>query len=271
MYPILAAIFTRFVPLFDRVLSCLDAPPLRRIDLEDQWNWYEDSEAPDFDDLEGDADELRAQWEAMRPIKVPSPSPFSMLDDTSPPRSFTLRGRTVQVITKLANIVLSPSQPSYDGGVWHVEGMRDEDIVASGFYYYDQENITESSLGFRHSLDEEDEIIYEQDATEASRSSLVSNRAFPPPHPPSLTPAPTAIPPASSPTTPSPPSRTAASPSPTRTSTVSPPSPSPIPRPQDTARSSPSSSSTLSPEPFHDRRRTSTTRLARAGIGQEAC
>lgn len=35
------------------------------------------------------------------------------------------------------------------GGNWHVEGMLNEHIVSSAIYYYDNENITASSLNFR--------------------------------------------------------------------------------------------------------------------------
>ncbi len=40
------------------------------------------------------------------------------------------------VIVKLANIVLTPEKPRYEGGSWHVEGMMNERIVSSGIYYY---------------------------------------------------------------------------------------------------------------------------------------
>ncbi|KAJ7482202.1 hypothetical protein B0H11DRAFT_2173252 [Mycena galericulata] len=65
----------------------------------------------------------------------------------------SLRGRTIQCIIKLANIHLTPEQPEYLGGSWHVEGMLNEFIVASGIYYYDEENITESELAFRVAYD----------------------------------------------------------------------------------------------------------------------
>lgn len=58
-----------------------------------------------------------------------------------------------QVITKLASIHLTPEKPRYDGGAWHVEGMVDDGIVATGIHYFDQENIKEddndSALAFR--------------------------------------------------------------------------------------------------------------------------
>ncbi len=68
-------------------------------------------------------------------------------------------GRRVQVIVKLANIHLTPEKPKYAGGSWHVEGMMNESIVASGIYYYDSENISESRLHFREAVSEPE---YEQ-------------------------------------------------------------------------------------------------------------
>lgn len=40
------------------------------------------------------------------------------------------------MIVKLANIELTPENPRYTGGSWHVEGMASENIAASGIYYY---------------------------------------------------------------------------------------------------------------------------------------
>ncbi|KZV88675.1 hypothetical protein EXIGLDRAFT_839044 [Exidia glandulosa HHB12029] len=122
-----------FVPLFERVLTDVmpgNALPLRhRLDGED-------------DESEDAA--LRVQRRAHR---------------------YSLRGRGIQVIVKLANITLTPEKPEYGGGAWHVEGMRNESIVASGIYYYDEENISESRLAFRTAVCEPDDysITEEQD------------------------------------------------------------------------------------------------------------
>ncbi|SPO01603.1 uncharacterized protein DNG_04276 [Cephalotrichum gorgonifer] len=59
----------------------------------------------------------------------------------------------LQIVFKLANIHLTPQSPAYGGGSWHIEGMMNEQICASAIYYYDQENITDSHLAFRQSLD----------------------------------------------------------------------------------------------------------------------
>ncbi|RVD83576.1 uncharacterized protein DFL_007960 [Arthrobotrys flagrans] len=63
-----------------------------------------------------------------------------------------LEGKTSKVIVKLANIVLTPDKPIYKGGNWHVEAMLNERIVATGIYYYDQENVTDSRLAFRRTV-----------------------------------------------------------------------------------------------------------------------
>lgn len=60
----------------------------------------------------------------------------------------------LQVIVKLATVHLTPDEPEYPGGSWHVEGMLNERIVSTGIYYWDSENITESRLGFRAALDD---------------------------------------------------------------------------------------------------------------------
>ncbi|EPE02845.1 hypothetical protein F503_01586 [Ophiostoma piceae UAMH 11346] len=47
----------------------------------------------------------------------------------------------------------------YYGGSWHVEGTLAERICATALYYYDEENITPSSLSFRTSVDHEELIM----------------------------------------------------------------------------------------------------------------
>ncbi|ETO24677.1 hypothetical protein RFI_12481 [Reticulomyxa filosa] len=69
-----------------------------------------------------------------------------------------------QVIVKLANIHLDAhaKKSEYKGGVWHIEGLPHEHIIASGIFYYDVVNVKNSYLEFRTKL-EEDDIAYEQD------------------------------------------------------------------------------------------------------------
>jgi len=50
----------------------------------------------------------------------------------------SLRGKQLQVITKIVDYELSPGQ-TYEG-VWHVEGMSHEEIVATAIYFIDRDD-----------------------------------------------------------------------------------------------------------------------------------
>lgn len=74
------------------------------------------------------------------------------------------RKQGLQVIVKLSSIELTPENPEYPGGSWHLEGMLNENIVATSIYYYDVDNVTESRIRFSqeaalYKLD----LEYEQD------------------------------------------------------------------------------------------------------------
>lgn len=162
-YPVLIRLLKQAVPMFERVLSDLQAPPPRRITVtnEHAYSWFPQF---DYDNFSGsDEDTAYEKFEESRPITLPAPEgPFQLpepRDWTSPP--FSLRGRTVQVITKVAEIHLSPDKPSYPGGTWHVEGMANENIVSTFIAYVESDNISESRLAFRGSFDNE-ELPYEQ-------------------------------------------------------------------------------------------------------------
>lgn len=100
------------------------------------------------------------EWQDNRPIYIPDiAGPFVAPAPLPPHKRVSLRSRKLQIIVKLANIVLTPENPTYNGGSWHVEGMRNERIVASGIHYYVSENISESRLAFRQACSEPE---YEQ-------------------------------------------------------------------------------------------------------------
>ncbi len=161
LYRPITAIIARFVPMFERVLSdTLSADPKLAVQAR-PFEWYEEK-APN--DLE--TNEQWAAWDREHKWPtIPDPKPF----EPQPARErvdYPLKDRNIQVIVKLANIVLTPEDPSYPGGAWHVEGMANENIVATGLYYYACENITESRLVFRTvvgSADDSFPLPYEQD------------------------------------------------------------------------------------------------------------
>ncbi|UJR21058.1 hypothetical protein I4U23_024158 [Adineta vaga] len=164
LYRLIEQIFQRFIPLFNKVLTDLihgqNKP--NRIKVN-PYEWYDnskpvnnnDNEVDDNDDeYEDDDDDDRNT----KPIIMPDVNEFQMPSPLT--STIDLRGRKLQVIVKLANIILTPENPKYPGGVWHVEGMENEHIVATGIYYYSSSNLTQSDLQFRTVIRDPD---YEQD------------------------------------------------------------------------------------------------------------
>jgi len=132
--------------MFNKVLTDLINVRPDRITVN-PFKWYNKDDEP------SDEMEREIYWETRQPI----PPTIPTYKPPPPPANIVnLNGRNLQVIVKLANIVLTPEKPKYPGGVWHVEGMKNEDIVASGIFYYDvsDDNITESLLRFRQALTE---------------------------------------------------------------------------------------------------------------------
>lgn len=171
LYSTLEGVLARFIPLWERVLGDLlwhEEPPSRVPDgysIRDgepksppweEWRLREQDAGiqKKFDDYYAAHD----KWEKDCVI-LPDAIPYVPGHRVAPHRTrhYSLANRKLQIITKLANIHLEPSEgpnsvvgrDQYHGGSWHVEGMRNEHIVATGIYYYEQENITESKLAFR--------------------------------------------------------------------------------------------------------------------------
>ncbi|KAG9124132.1 hypothetical protein FRC07_012717 [Ceratobasidium sp. 392] len=144
-----------FVPLFERVLT--DSIPSNKAVPKRTDNSYSYDEGyksePDYEDYENEEEyeKVHDEWSKNRPIQLPDVPPQGYVMGSLEKRNtwYSLSGRTIQVIVKLANIHLTPEKPEYGGGSWHVEGMSNEAIAASGIYYYSEENITESRLAFR--------------------------------------------------------------------------------------------------------------------------
>lgn len=173
LYSVIESLVARFSFLFDRVLTDL-------INWNESFNpritggysFDDDEEQPERNEDESDEDyDARVNtWNFQRPVTLPTVPSDGYTDDISKrSKNYTIRGQEVQIIVKLANIHLTPEKPVYPGGSWHVEGMANERIVASGIYYYDSENITESELQFRTAVGADDLSIEQDDALGAMR------------------------------------------------------------------------------------------------------
>lgn len=153
MYPVLARIFSHCLPMLEQVLSDnIVRNKLRLINDVDSHDMYPD----DPSDLDDDDDEAYEDYVNNRiPLEIPLPDTFPAENLAGYlQRNVSLRDKRLQVIVKLASIELTPEQPKYGGGAWHVEGMVNENIVCTLIHYYSCVNITESRLSFRQAIRE---------------------------------------------------------------------------------------------------------------------
>ncbi|KAG8925532.1 hypothetical protein FRC02_009611 [Tulasnella sp. 418] len=156
LYKGIETLVARFSYLFDHVLTDLHPSnplPVRTSHDFDYDDAYEAS--PEQREGESTVDYRNRYWEwnENRPIILPT-VPEEGYPGTLQDRRvrYSIQGRDVQIIVKLANIHLTPEKPEYKGGSWHVEGMANEFIAASGIYYYSSENVTTNQLAFRQSV-----------------------------------------------------------------------------------------------------------------------
>ncbi|RPD53860.1 hypothetical protein L226DRAFT_472741 [Lentinus tigrinus ALCF2SS1-7] len=169
LYTAITSILERFVPMFEKVLSDAASPSPKRVIDVDVLGWYSHlGPEPDYDD-----DDYQ-EWKSRRWPLIPDPPTFA--PPTEEGRiNVSLKGCSIRVIIKLANIILTPEKPTYPGGSWHIEGMENERIVATGIYYYASENITESRLAFRMQIGTDPECIdmeYQHDDNKGWRTAF---------------------------------------------------------------------------------------------------
>lgn len=155
VYKALASLFTFLLPLFEHTLTDLHRNNLlmQRIPGTCRYTVWDEPEEPEFsDDDEGWTayeSELR-HWLMNRPIRLPDVPEKGYSGGLEDRRHVVqLRGRTVQVVVDVTETELEPGDPPFPGTEWHVEGMRNERIVACGLFFASTENLTPSSIEFR--------------------------------------------------------------------------------------------------------------------------
>ncbi|KAG6849557.1 hypothetical protein H0H93_007505 [Arthromyces matolae] len=143
LYDNLTSLLTLFLPLFEHVLTDLhrnNPLPSRILPTKGpRYRVWEEPEEPlHSDDEEGWVQyerELR-HWVMHRPIELPDVSDGGYLGALESRRhKVSLRGKELKVVVGIEDIRLEPGGPAYMGSPWHVEGMRNERIVACGEYY----------------------------------------------------------------------------------------------------------------------------------------
>lgn len=171
LYKDLGELFLHTLPAFERVLSEItvgpemDESPAKnpsprerplRVPIPGRW-WVPEGDGNRTDDEDDDDDDFSAfQGEFQTPIV---PTLFEAPSYADPPANVSLVNRPLQVIVKIVQMEIEAGKV-YDGGVWHVEGMMDERIVATACCYVDSKNVQNGDLGFYTAICEPD---YEQD------------------------------------------------------------------------------------------------------------
>ncbi|KAG6841735.1 hypothetical protein C0991_007621 [Blastosporella zonata] len=155
LYESLAELLTHFVPLFEHVLTDLhrNNPLHQRIPAGPRYTVWDDPEEPvHSDDEEGWAkyeSDVR-HWVMHRPIELPDVPLGGYKGGMEMRRErVNLKGREVGVVLGVEEVRLEPGGEGFSGEKWHVEGMRNERIVACGIYFVNVENITQPALHFR--------------------------------------------------------------------------------------------------------------------------
>ncbi len=150
LYEPIAKIFEKCIPGLNATLSRGISKPYIRIKVPPYMNIYNKNE-DSFKNESGEFDnEGYREWWNNR-VPLPLKIKFEHIPSM---KKFDVKGQQLKVITKLVNIELTPEDPYYEGGTWHIEGQINEDIVATIIYYYDSVNITDSRLSFRKAFNE---------------------------------------------------------------------------------------------------------------------
>ena len=146
LYSVVEQIVSKAIPVWNHTLSPLKARykvPVRvqmkgygYEGYEDDWHELEMEEDEDENDYE---DRLGA-WKESRRIIQPEPEEFkppmerlhALYENLKPEDTPLVDLRKdfgkLQIIVKLANIHLTPENPTYPGGSWHIEGQLNENM-----------------------------------------------------------------------------------------------------------------------------------------------
>ena len=126
LYSVIPEILERALPMFERVLSDLLRPLLpMRVKMPSGSGdciWENGVPYPCSSSEDGYHDDKDA-WFAKQEFRTPDGKKKYSGDLRVMSNWISLKGRTLQVFVKLANITLTPEQPEYPGGKWHVEGL----------------------------------------------------------------------------------------------------------------------------------------------------
>ncbi|TPX53388.1 hypothetical protein CcCBS67573_g09712 [Chytriomyces confervae] len=154
LYDTIAAVFEAMVPMFEMTVGSFTTEPTPRIHAppnisryqQDFCEWCKER-TPKMGIFDTNSAEflnfMNALWGQPQPINIPGlPESFdsSSAANLASHMSKLETERTYQVYVQMATIHLTPENPVYNGGNWHLEGKVNEAIGATGIVYYDMSN-----------------------------------------------------------------------------------------------------------------------------------
>ncbi|KAJ2334474.1 hypothetical protein GGI00_001838 [Coemansia sp. RSA 2681] len=146
-YPIIASVFSKFLPLLEQVVTDLVHPRQPRV-VPDWSKYYERDELmPEDDDH---LNQEYREWKKRATFVHPQPGPF--VAPARPASPYKLCGRHLQAIVRMSSIELTSKRPIYGGKDWSLAGLDNERIIATGIFFYDVANISQRSLQFREAI-----------------------------------------------------------------------------------------------------------------------
>ncbi|KAJ2054801.1 hypothetical protein GGI17_006795 [Coemansia sp. S146] len=151
LYPIIASVFSKFIPLLEQVLTDPVHPREPGVPFipfacyEYQGPEPERDGIPYYEYLEDLKD-----WEDGATYVDPKPRPSAM--PARPVSPYRFRDRRLQAIVRMSNIELTSKKASYGGKGWSVAGLDNERSIATGIFFYDVVNIFPCSLEFREPI-----------------------------------------------------------------------------------------------------------------------
>ncbi|KAJ2256877.1 hypothetical protein GGI13_001062 [Coemansia sp. RSA 455] len=148
VYPIIASVFSNFLPLLEQVVTDLVYPRQPRVKPDRDKYYKSDEPLPDRND--GYYEEGLILWKDRATFVHPQPEPF--VTPARPVIPYKLCGRRLQAIVKMSNVELTSKRSIYGGKDWSVAGLANERIIATGVFFYDVANTAPASLGFREAI-----------------------------------------------------------------------------------------------------------------------
>ncbi|KAJ1671765.1 hypothetical protein GGF38_000553 [Coemansia sp. RSA 25] len=148
LYPAIASIFSKFLPLLEQVVTDLVHPHRPRVVLDLSKYYQSDKPKPEYDDRY--YEEKYREWKKRATFVYPQPEPF--VAPARPASPYKLCGRRLQAIVRMSSVELSLESPSYSGKDWSLAGLGNERIIATGVFFYDVANVSQRILQFREAL-----------------------------------------------------------------------------------------------------------------------